>query len=181
MLRTEVAPFTTNKKAEEFAMPDVAARVGLSSLVVDCTDLAPFLVDVPKGALRGKRTEQPGYAEVVQEIETNQEKLGERAGITKLDFDSFQDVNRCVSAIDERLPALRKLLEMLEETRAIMDDVRQRQVSGFVISLVHRAKNRGDNELLARYEKTRTYRSAIAMKGLKTRLKKVKGETEKGR
>ncbi len=142
--------------------------VALDALVHDCTALAPFLVDLPEGGRRGMRSEQEGFSEVVAEILTNQVALGDKAGITKSDIDSFQESNQRIAMIDARLPALRKLVETMEETRALEDDRRQRQVNAFADSIERRAKTTGDKGLLAKYERTRRYRSAIAMKGVIT-------------
>ncbi|MDI1451246.1 hypothetical protein [Polyangium sp. 6x1] len=148
--------------------------VALDTLVHDCTAFAPFLVDLPERARLGMRAEQEGFPEVVTEILTNQAALGDRAGITKTDIDSLQESNQRIAMIDARLPALKKLVEMMEETRALEDDKRQRLVNAFADSIERRAKATGDKSLLAKYETTRKYRSAIAMKGVKTRSKSAK-------
>jgi len=119
-------------------------------------------------------SEQEGFLAVVTEILSNQAAVGDKAGITHSDFEAFQQSNQRVAMIDARLPALRKLVEMMEETRALEDDKRQRQVNAFADSLERRARMAGDQTLLARYERTRKYRSAIAMKGVKTRTKAAK-------
>ncbi len=67
-------------------------------------------------------------------------------------------------------------MEILEETRAKEDDQRQRQVGAFAEAVDRRVKANGDTTLLAKYEKTRSYRSAVAMKGVKTRSKKARVE-----
>ena len=155
-------------------MPNPVLPVALDSLVVDCTPLASFIVDLARGARRGMQVEQEGFSEVIAEILTNQQKYGDKAGITATDFQAFKDANDHVAAIDIHLPALRKLVELLEETRANEDDKRQRQASGFAVSLERRFATTKDAEMLAKYERTRTYRSAIAVKGAKTRAKNAK-------
>jgi hypothetical protein len=70
---------------------------------------------------------------------------------------------------------------MLTETRYVLDDKRQRIILDAAQAVDRRAKKSDD--LFARYQKTREYRSAIAKKGLKTREKKVQqangaGDTE---
>ncbi|MRG94696.1 hypothetical protein [Polyangium spumosum] len=147
--------------------------IALDILVHDCTALAPFLVDLASGERRGFCTEQDGFSEVVSEILTNQAALGDIAGITKSDFESFQQSNSRVAMIDAHLPALKKLVEVMEETRALEDDKRQRQVNAFAVAIERRARTTRNESLLAKYEKTRKYRSALAMKGLKTRKKKL--------
>jgi peptidoglycan hydrolase CwlO-like protein len=72
-----------------------------------------------------------------------------------------------------QLPAALKLVEILHESKAAIDDKRQRLISAFAQPAESRAKAQGnDTTLLAKYEKTRAYRSAIAEKGAKTRKKK---------
>lgn len=154
-------------------MPNDLQPVALDVLVHDCTPLAPFLVDLDTGRLRGLCSEHEGFSEVVAEILTNQAALGDIAGITMSDFEAFQQSNHRVAMIDARLPALKKLVEMMEETRAVEDDKRQRQVNAFAEAIERRARTTGSETLLAKYEKTRKYRSALAVKGVKTRKKKL--------
>ncbi|MRG96741.1 hypothetical protein [Polyangium spumosum] len=152
-------------------MPNNLEPIALDVLVHDCTALAPFLVDLPEGARRGMRSEQEGFFDVVSEIHTNQAALGDKAGITKADFDAFQESNTRVAMIDAHLPAIKKLVERMEETRALEDDKRQRLAHAFADSVDRRARTMGDKNLLAKYERTRKYRSAIALKAVKTRAK----------
>ncbi|MDI3284572.1 hypothetical protein [Polyangium sp. 15x6] len=161
-------------------MPNSLEPVPLDVLVHDCTALAPFLADLSEGARRGMRSEQEGFPEVVSEILTNQAILGDKAGITKSDIEAFHESNQRVTMIDARLPAIKKLVEMMEETRALEDDKRQRLVYAFADSIERRAKTTGDKTLLAKYERTRKYRSAIAMKGVKTRSKSAKAAEAEG-
>ena len=68
---------------------------------------------------------------------------------------------------------------MLEETRAMLEDQRQRAAHGFARSVEDRATTRDDGELLlARYQKTRVYRSAIALKGIRTRRRNTQAASE---
>ncbi|MDI1476794.1 hypothetical protein [Polyangium sp. y55x31] len=161
-------------------MPNSLEPVALDTLVHDCTAFAPFLVDLPPRARMGMCSEREGFPEVAAEILTNQPALGDKAGITKADVDSFQESNHRIAMIDARLPALKKLVEMMEETRALEDDKRQRLVHAFADSIERRSKATGDKALLAKYEKTRTYRSAAAMKGVKTRTKNAKAAEAEG-
>jgi len=154
-------------------VPESNDPVALDALTVDCSSLGSFLVDLPPRARIGMLTEQSGFAGVIAEIRTHQSRFGERAGITAADFDSFQESNDRIAQIDARLPALRKLLEILVETRAKEDHKRQRQVYDFAEAIDRRARTSSDTDLLAKYEKTRAYRSANAIKGAKTRAKRA--------
>lgn len=152
--------------------------VALDSLIVDCSSLGSFLVDLPPNGRSGMISTQPGYVDAVAEVETNQAKYGDAAGITKTDLDALTEANQRVAAIDQNLPALYKLIEVLEETRAKEDDKRQRLINTFAESIDRRARTNGDATLLAKYEKTRSYRSAVAMKAVKTRMKKAESKAE---
>lgn len=147
------------------------SKVPLNSLYVDARPLAGFLVDLEPGRRQGMRKEQPGYADVVNEIMANQREYGEQAGITQTQYERFVELNRQIALIDERLPAMQKLLETMIETRAALDDERQGLAFGFAVSVERSAKSSRDAKLLAKYEKTRAYRSSRGNKAAKTRQK----------
>jgi hypothetical protein len=138
-------------------------------LHVDATDLVDDTVDLHERARLGMRRAQPGYEVAEAEIVANQPTLGERAGITALTVQEIVDSSARVARIKERLHAARKLVEILEESEAFHDDKRQRLVFGAADSVETQARARGDHELLAKYEQTRAYRSAIAKKAVRTR------------
>jgi hypothetical protein len=158
-------------------MAENSKPVELGALAIDCTSMAPFVQDLVPGALVGMRSRQPGYDDVLNEITSNQPTLGGRAGVTDEDIQAFLLANERIAMIDAQLPAARKLVELLEETRGKLDDQCQRQVSAVAVSVESRAKAYGDDELLARYEKTRAYRSAIGLKAARTRRKNAAGDT----
>lgn len=145
---------------------------------VDANDIAPDLVDLPPGGLQRLRTEQPNFMTTLAEILGNQEAYGERGGVTPLVFQELLLTNQRIDAIDARLPAARKLVEILEESRAVRVDQRQRLVSAIAKTVELQAKARNDEELLARYSHTRAYRSAIALKAARTRRRNEKLENE---
>jgi hypothetical protein len=138
-------------------------------LRVDAVALGPDLLDLPPGALQRLLTEQPDFPPALAEVLANQDKFGERAGITSLVFQELLLANQRIDAIDARLPAARKLVEVLEESRAVRVDQRQRLVRTIAKTVELQAKARGDEEILGRYAKTRAYCSAIANKAARTR------------
>lgn len=162
-------------------MRNKISHVPLDSLVIDCTLLADFLEDLPPGDLIGRRTEQPGYAEVIDEIMINQEIWGSKIGVTADDIQAIELANHRIAMIDARLGACRKLLEKLEETRAKLDDQRQHQVALVATLVDARYKATRNPDLLARYEKTRAYRSAVGVKAVKTRRKNAALARERAR
>ncbi|TKC99679.1 hypothetical protein [Polyangium fumosum] len=158
-------------------MPVTPIPVG--SLVFDCSALGPYLVDLPPRGMLGLLVERPGYPSVVGEILANQAGVGPKAGVTQEEVEAIMLDNAHIDDIDAILPAARKLVELLEESRAFYDNDRQRRVHAIANLIEGRARTTGVVELLAKYEKTRAYRSATGVKGLKTRkANKKKAETE---
>jgi hypothetical protein len=140
-------------------------------LAVDATDLEPDLVDLPERGRVGMQREQPGCNVAEAEVEANHEKFGERAGVTSLTVQEMRASRQRLTRIRERLHAARKLVEILEESEAFHDDRLQRLLYTVANTVEMHAKALGDPELLARYEQTRAYRSAVAKKGVRTRLR----------
>lgn len=150
----------------------------IGALAIDCTDMSAFLEDLPPGALAGMRSRREGYGDVVNEILSNQPTYGSALGVTEDDIRQLLLANERIEMIDARLPAARKLVEILEETRAKLDDQCQRQVNAVAASAELRAKAYDTPALLAKYEHTRTYRSSTAIKAAKTRRKNAELEAE---
>lgn len=148
----------------------------IGDLVVDASDMRSFLIDLPPGGRIGMRSRQTGYDEAFAEIVANQAEIGPRAGVTEWDFATLTGTEGQIAQIDARLPAARKLVELLEETRAKLDDQNQRLVNAIAVSVEGRANAMDDPELLGRYEKTRTYRSAVGLRAARTRRRNALAE-----
>jgi hypothetical protein len=157
-------------------MAEESAIVSAESLFVDCRALAGFIVDVAPRELQGRRATQEGYADVVLEIQANQATWGTQVGITSDDIQFLGECDERVASIDEHLNRARKLVEVLEETRAMLDTARHVRISTIAAMVDARTRTRTDSSLLAVYEKTRAYRSAIAVKAAKTRRKNAEAE-----
>lgn len=145
------------------------APVPIGSMRIDCTPLAPYLEDLPAGALVGKHGAQDGFELALQEIISNQSLWGPIVGIGAEEVLDIQLANQRVAMIDAYLPAARKIVEILEESRGKHDHRRHRGVCEIAALVEVRGTSRPESELMARYEKTRAYRSAVAMKAAKTR------------
>lgn len=154
-------------------------RLFMGSFLVDARELEGLVTDLPQGSMRGLRTTKKGYEEVVLEIASNQADLGEAAGITERDFRRLEELNEIARKFDEYLPAIAKLHELVVESRALVDDERQRLVSAFAQSVESRAKASRNAVLLAKYEKTRAYRSASGFKAAATRRKREELEAKR--
>ena len=142
-------------------------------LSVDASEMQPYLVDLAERERQGMRAAQPGFFKVLAEIEFNQPTLGPRGGVTDFVFQQLRHSDECIKKIYEQLPAVQKLLEILVESRAFHDDRRQRLVSGIAKSVEAQAAALGDNEILAKYQFTREYRSSIARKAARTRRRNL--------
>lgn len=141
----------------------------IGEIHIDASACDTYAVDLPPGALVGLLAAHAGIDNVVAEITANQAGWGERAGVTALDIAQLTTAHARVQEIDRFLPAARKLVEILEETRAQQDDLRERSVRSIAGSVDTRARKRGNEALLGKYQTSRTYRSEAAMKGVKTR------------
>ncbi|APR75747.1 Hypothetical protein A7982_01093 [Minicystis rosea] len=139
---------------------------------IDLKPLKGILVDLAPGATRGMRTEQDGWNAARSEILSNQAKLGERAGITATDFNRFVALDGQYGQIVAQLPRVRKAAEVLRESLAHVDNQRHKLATQFADSAEsHADAEGGDPTLLTAYEKTIAYRSVIADKAAKTKLK----------
>jgi len=141
----------------------------VGDLIIDASNLAPVIVDLPPGGRLGLRVSQPGCAEALAEIRSNQPQHGVTAGIRDEDIAAMDEAMVRMDEIDGLLPAVRKMLELIEETRAVLDDSVQRRIAIIASSIENRAKMMRNDDLLARYARTREYRSAAALKGVRTR------------
>jgi hypothetical protein len=147
---------------------------------IDATACLPYAVDLPPGGTAGMLPEQQGIAEAIGEVTANQAAWGPKAGITAEDLATVMNAHAKVEEIDHYLPAARKMVEILEETRAQQVDIRERGLRAIAHIVDGRGRLQGDTELLAKYEKTRAYRSITAMKGVKTRAAKAKKAAQAG-
>jgi hypothetical protein len=142
---------------------------GLNDLFVDARPCIGYTVDLQPGERQGLRVQMEGFDESAAEVIDNQEDYGERAGISDKDFQGFVTTVERRNELRKHLRVARKLVEILEESEAVHDDQAQRQIFGFAQVAEARARAYGDPEILARYEKTRAYRSAVGVKAAKTR------------
>jgi hypothetical protein len=150
-------------------MANDSNRPRVGALIVDATVLGGKLVDLPKGARARLRKERAGVEKAMKEIRDNQPIYGELAGVTARNFEDLRATDELIAEIDARLPAARKLVEILEESRAVAADKRHRLITAVASAVEMHAKAHGDDELLARYEQTRAYRSALGKKAWRTR------------
>lgn len=155
-------------------------RPDVGDLVIDARNLSDIIVDLPPSGRLGLRAAQPGCADALAEIRGNQTVFGTAAGIRDEDVEAINAALEKIAEIDALLPAASKLAELLDETRAVLDDSVQRRVFMIAQSVENRAKMLRDDDLLARYARTRDYRSAIGVKAARTRLRNLAIQEQEG-
>jgi hypothetical protein len=146
------------------------AKVG--DLQIDLSDMASFLVDVE--TTRGLQSEKEGLAEAQAELYGNQAEFGAAAKISDEEILAIREIDAKIKRIDEVFPAIDKIRERLIESRAVLDDKREKAIHAVadIVDLVGKTRP----EVLAQYQRVRRYRSATALKGVKTREKKESEE-----
>jgi hypothetical protein len=143
------------------------------SLRVDATPVERHAVDLAVGDLKGFRREKSGFVDAADEIRSNQKNFGARAGVMQADVDRLDQLTAQIEETRSYLGPARKMVEILEETEANHDEERHAIMSTIAATVERRATLPGNEDLLARYEKVRNYRSASAIKAVKTRRKRA--------
>ena len=146
--------------------------------MVDCTILQGNLVDIVNGGMRGLRTDWPGFTFVTLELANAVPLVGVTAGVPQDVYDHFVMCNQTVDAVDERLAVARKLVEVLEESRAFYIDARQNDISLMVDAMRSRAQRRKDTSLLVPFEQVIKYAGQIGEKAAQTRKKNEQAKAE---
>ena len=157
-------------------MPADPKNPVLNQFVYDASEFEEYSEDLAPGACLGMICAREGYEEARDEIVANQAVYGASAGIPDQEVDVLKTCDYRISRIDVFLPPLLKLVEVLTETRYKLDDQRQRIALNGASSVDRRSRKAP--ELLAKYQKTRAYRSAVAKKAMKTKKQKAAQEEQ---
>jgi hypothetical protein len=128
-----------------------------------------YVEDLPPGATAGKTGAQDNYREVVVELQSNQAEVGINLGITAKDIADIEEDDRRIAELEMVMPAAEKLAEMLQETYADINHRRHSRILQLATLIDTRMRAQPEAKLDAIYQKTRTYRSAIAQKSVTTR------------
>jgi hypothetical protein len=154
-------------------MADEKPKVG--DLKIDLSALT-YLKDIPPGGLRGLQSEKDGLSEALAEIEGNQKEFGALAKITQEEINEVLSFGAKLGQLDDARPVVAKLLEMIDETRAVLVDRRERRLHS--MAKMVDVQTNDHPELPAKYETLRRYRSATGVKAAQTRAKNAAEETE---
>ncbi|WP_156339233.1 hypothetical protein [Chondromyces crocatus] len=136
----------------------------------DITALAPILVDLAPGSLRGLRAEQPGLHEVLAELTKSLPIFGDAAGVGPQLHQELTTCNDNLARIRAAQSVVAKWREVLDESYAYYAHERE-VVIGQVADAVKSSARRKDTSLLAPFEKTVAYNSQVGLRAAKTRKK----------
>jgi hypothetical protein len=178
MARPKAAAKKSAAKKKTVAKKKKTAAKKGNPLLVDARAMK-FLVDLPDGETQGMRREHEGIAEAVAEIVGNQKKWGKAAGISAQEVAVVVDTTAQIAQIRAKRPVAAKLLEMFDETEAMLEDKRDKVMRAIAESVDAKANTVGP-ELPAAYANTRAYRSATGVKAAKTRKKNAAAKAGNG-
>lgn len=148
-------------------------------LTIDLTPLKGRLIDLPPGGTQRLRRERDGIEGVIAELSTTVPKHGGAAGITTEIYNQFTECNEDLAKIREALGVVEKLAEVLRESEAYKEHVREGLLS-ILAKAVKSAAQHIDLSLVAPFEKTLKYNAQIANKAARTRRRNAEVDESKG-
>jgi hypothetical protein len=140
---------------------------------IDLQAIASILIDLHPGAMKSLRSEKEGIIEVINELSQNVPTIGAKAGISPEIYAEFVAANDNLTKIRAVRAVVSKLAEVLEESEAYYEHLRENSVS-IISDSVRSAAHRKGDAIKASFEKTLKYNSQYADKAAKTRRKNAK-------
>lgn len=152
-------------------MTQIAGPTYTGQLACDLTDVKDVLVDLAPGALRGARYAQDGIAEVLGELARVMPEHAEDAEIRGTVYDRVTESTAYLAKLTEHEIVLSKLLEVVRETKGMLENNREHALNTIAARAADTAKRNKKPELLAQFEKTIAYRAQPGRKAYATRKK----------
>lgn len=143
-------------------------------MAIDVTPIAGLLIDLPPGGTQRLRREQDGIEGVVEELDIAVPKHGGAAGITSELYTRFKTCTEELEKIRAARHVVDKLAEVLRESEAYKEDIREGFVS-IMCKAVKSAAQHDARSIAAPFEKTLKYNAQRAEKAVKTRRKNAEG------
>jgi hypothetical protein len=141
----------------------------------DIDPILDIVIDLPEGAKKGLRREQPGIAPALAELIIAVPVHGGEAGITS---DMFARITKPTENL-EKIRAMRlivdKIAEVLDESEAYNEHVREEGLSVVCKAIRANAQTLGPS-ITAPFQKTLKYNSQIADKAVRTRARNAAEE-----
>lgn len=144
---------------------------------IDLTPVASALVDLAPGGMRGLRREQPGIENVILELQSSMPTLGEKAAISPTLYANFEQTHDMVLKIRAARQIVDKVAEVLAESEAYYEDLREGDIS-VMASSVRAAARHKDESIIASFEKMLAYNGQAALKAAKTRKKNADADAD---
>ncbi|AKT37790.1 hypothetical protein [Chondromyces crocatus] len=141
-------------------------------LSIDLQQFEGVLVDHNKGALRGMRREQEGFAEVETELARAVPLLGDALGVAAPVHMRITTRTALLEELRKAKHHVDKLAEVLAETEAALENERETDI-GLIASMARLVARRKDPSVLALFEHTIRYNSQISLRGANTRRKRA--------
>lgn len=148
------------------------------TLAVDLSSLKDALVDLAPGAMQGARGEQEGMADVKKELASAMPTHGDGADISPQVYQRFLARTALLDDLREKESTLRKLLEVVEETRVKTENDREDDLGSIAKSVRTMAERQKDPGVTAPFEKTLRYNSQVAEKAVQTRKKNAEAKAQ---
>jgi hypothetical protein len=160
----------------EKAMAKIEGLKYSGVLTVDLKNVEHALVDLAPGATRGARGEQEGMADVEKELAAAMPTHGPAVDVSAQVYDRFVARSALLVDLREKEGTLRKLLEVVEETRIKTENDREDDLASIAKAVRTVADRQKDPSLTAPFEKTLRYYSQIADKAVQTRKKNAEAK-----
>jgi len=138
-------------------------------VIVNLSALLGKIVDLQPGDRRNMRVARKGFAEVKAELTESLPTVGSAAGITNQVVDDFIECSNTIDAFDAALSVVGKLAEVIVESRAYYENMRQNLVALIVETVRVTARHRNDPAILAPFEKAIEYHGRVGFKAARTR------------
>lgn len=149
-------------------------------LTIDLTDVKDHLVDLPPGATKGVRAEQPGIGDVLEELAKAIPTHGDAADIPPQAYQRVVAQTTLLAALRAHEMKLEKLLEICRETRAKTENDREDDLGVIAKAVQTTAARKKQPGIAAPFEKTIRYNSQIAEKAAQTRRKNAEAKSGEG-
>lgn len=137
--------------------------------VVDVSALAPDLIDLAPNALKGARGPKQGIAEVLAELAHAIPNHGEEAEIHPAVYARIIKSTELSHTLRTKETELEKLLEVCRETRGMLDNNREEDLSRIASTVETKVQAGTHPGLAAHFQKTIEYKSRYAERAAVTR------------
>lgn len=146
--------------------------------VLDLSDVKSDLVDLPPGATRGIRSEQPNMDKVIAELAKVMPAAGDAAEIAPQVYQRFAARVDLIAKLRAHVLTQAKLYEVTLETLAKAENDQEDDLSIIARAAQDAARRKKDAGITAPFEETIKYNSQIAEKAVQTRKKNAEAKAE---